>query len=285
MLYSISRLILYLYGIVSFWTVNKERALSQEYLNATQCMSEYYSSNILQPQHFYIEDIQTNTNTLISAQELIKDSIPIKLSFRNQSNVFKDYHKYFGKYTDSQILYNSHHSFLKNSKISQWPGFLSYFADFNEFARYVTNGFPIVMLRHSGNLYEMSSTHLATKRISIIPSEGMEYFNKYIDETDAMHPLLEMYNVSNTEWKKRIPEYYEFDLKQNEMIIFNQCDLMHRFENVKNENNEYPIAYSLRLTKRNRKQKDMERGYYFWTNIKGEYVTKTLKAMISKIMF
>eukprot|EP01084_Bolivina_argentea_P257831 434468_1 len=89
-----------------------------------------------------------------------------------------------------------------------------------------------------------------------------------------------LYDISNTKWRSKIPSYYSFNIKKNEIIVFNNCDMLHHFEGVNVNKNGYPIAYSLRFTNWNRNKKDIARSNYHYTLKSKEFAEVMMDQLI-----
>ena len=215
---------------------------------------------LMEPIHFYIQDLENDEMQRKRAQNLIFDSVPIKLSFKNNSH-FNDYDYYletnnFENQTGTGLLRRYWNQIGQSS------------ADFEIFAGNLLNEYSVYLLEFSGkyhagglhsdlsagslfgcfNFYHISK---GAKKAIILPTDSL----KYIDleyKKDSIIPKNQK-NLMDDSSLQNVPSYYEFIIKEGEFILFNNCDSMHKFENIEMDKyGYYPVAYSLRFTNRKR---------------------------------
>eukprot|EP01083_Nonionella_stella_P228115 808699_1 len=213
---------IYLYGFTMFHSVDKPTSDYTKNLIATQNIY-YNTSQTLEPVHFFIEDLQNDTQQLQMAQNFIKQAKPLKLTFRNELNIFKDYDNFIENIPDQFKNTNDTHMVT-----TLWMGYGSaYNTDFASFARTLINEYPVSFLKFTGN-YVAGGSHSdasisgclnfyylkqGEKKVTLIPPEGAEYIDMYYDK-HSVTPKDELYDISNTKWRSKIPSYYSFNIKK-----------------------------------------------------------------------
>eukprot|EP01084_Bolivina_argentea_P257829 434465_1 len=201
---------IYLYGFTMFHSVDKPTSDYTKNLIATQNIY-YNTSQTLEPVHFFIEDLQNDTQQLQMAQNFIKQAKPLKLTFRNELNIFKDYDNFNENIPDQFKNTNDTHMVT-----TLWMGYGSaYNTDFASFARTLINEYPVSFLKFTGN-YVAGGSHSdasisgclnfyylkqGEKKVTLIPPEGAEYIDMYYDK-HSVTPKDELYDISNTNANK-----------------------------------------------------------------------------------
>ena len=84
------------------------------------------------------------------------------------------------------------------------------------------------------------------KKVYLIPPEFTSYVSLDYG-VDNQYVIDEKNDHSNMNWLKNIPSYYKFYINQNDILIFNNSGMIHKFINC--TGNE--IAYSLRFRNSN----------------------------------
>jgi hypothetical protein len=117
---------------------------------------------------------------------------------------------------------------------------------------YINNKKILILIHFSGK-YDQGIAHLDTaasynfyflkkgkKQVYIIPQEYTKYLNLQYGE-DSVFVKDDEFSLS---WIDKVPEYYNFTLKENEILIFNNAKTIHKFKNLNGDEE----AYSVRLT-------------------------------------
>ena len=227
-------------------------------------LEQNVTTQLMEPMHFYIEDLLTDPIVVKQAQDLIFDAIPIKLSFRDdENNSFSDYDNYLA--TNQHI--NEDGGFTRR----YWNFFLNYNRlndDFAVFAGNLLNEYPIYLLEFSGQ-YTAGTTHSDASPGSLFGCYNFYYLKKGGKKATILPPIASKYinleyfphsivakgeNIWDESFLNDIPYYYQFEIHENEFVLFNNCDSIHKFENIDiDKYGYYPIGYSLRLSNRKRK--------------------------------
>ena len=276
--------ILYIYGFIMLQLTNNTLVEYAKNPMATE-ININNSSEIYDIIHFYVEDIiSDNNNQFKMAQSLIKQSIPIKLTFRDEKNIFNGYNDYFQDNSE----YNNSNNTDKTKLIVKNLEYNG--KDFHIFAKNLINEYPLGLLQFSGNYiaggahsdispacYNFYYVKRGEKNGYILPPK----MSNYVDldyEQHSIIPSITKNNIKNDNWLNNIPYYYSFNLKQNQIIVFNNCDCIHYFENILNNNNNniYPISYSLRFTNRNR---------YSWSRARTNYCKLIKSKEIARVAY
>ena len=228
---------------------------------------------LVEPIHFYIQDLENDEIQRKRAQDLIFDSIPIKLSFKNNSH-FDDYDYYLKthKFENETGLVRRYWNLISLQQSS---------ADFEIFASNLLDEYSVFMLEfsgkyHAGGLHSDLSAgslfgcynfyHLirGSKKVMILPTDSLKYMDLEYKK-DSIIPKNQQ-SLKDDSSLLNLPSYYEFILREGEFIVFNNCDSMHKFENIEMDKyGYYPIAYSLRFTNRKRNKFHVTKNNYHLT--------------------
>lgn len=92
----------------------------------------------------------------------------------------------------------------------------------------------------SGSSYNFYFLKKGKKQVYIIPQE----YTKYLDLQYGEDNVFVKDDKLNLLWINKLPEYYNFILNENEILIFNNVKTIHKFKNLNGDEE----AYSVRLS-------------------------------------
>jgi hypothetical protein len=95
----------------------------------------------------------------------------------------------------------------------------------------------------SYNFYYLKS---GTKRVWLLPKENTQYLNMK-NGIDSIYVEDDNSDTNKLEWLNTTPSYYDFNLNSGEVLIFNNSNCIHKFENLTRNN----MAYTIRLMSNN----------------------------------
>lgn len=198
-----------------------------------------------QTKEMIVDKIDFKNISLKKIKKYIDNSIPLVIT-----NIPNKFSKDFTKYSLVDNILNNHDN--KNIILNQY--FLPNIPNFKKFIKKYIQKTIISMIQLNGN-YESGKAHIdfvssyniyylhkGEKKVTILPYEYTDYLDMSVG-IDNIYVKDDINIGDNNDWLKKVPSYWSFVLKENELLLFNNSKCIHKFKNTIN-----PVeAFSIRV--------------------------------------
>jgi len=166
-------------------------------------------------------------------KKYIDNSIPVIIK-----NIPNKYTNDFKKYS---LIKEDIENPKNNIVLNQY--FIPNIPNFKEFIKKNINKTIISMIQLNGN-YESGKAHIdfvssyniyylnkGKKRVIIIPDDNTNYLDLNLG-IDNIYVKEDINIGKNNDWLNKVPSYWSFELKENELLLFNNSKCIHKFINI-----------------------------------------------------